>query len=254
MLRQKKVTHMDYKLYPNPVHDICTPFVYDKKQKRYLRYFLNPDPQLIVIQNSGRNINIVGCNQRQIVWERIPQRKLLIDYIESYRIPNNDFIDYVKNTYVVPTFPLSEEEAFIKTVIRQIINATQAKKLFSNFVRKFGYEKNGIYGFPSSEMTAKISLSDLRQLGLGFKAKRILTGLRMIREGKKIIELTGIGEWSKCILKVELNKDYSLYPFWDKSGVKINKICGIDLKKVAQDNETVAGGIYLYTASYLEEK
>jgi hypothetical protein len=254
MLKQKKATYMEYRLYPNPINDICTPFVYDKSHKKYLRYFLNPNPQLVVVQNNGVGINVTGCTPEQIIGREIPQRELFINYIKAHCICTDDFMDYLKNTYIVPTFPLSEEEAFVKTVIRQIISAAQARKLFSNFVRIFGYEKNGIYGFPNSAMTIKVSLKDLEQLGLGFRAKRILSGLKMIRDGGEITELRGIGPWSKCILEVELNRNYSLYPFWDKSGKRIKEVCGIDLKSIAQDNGAIAGSIYLYAASYLETK
>jgi len=254
MLKQKKATHMEYRLYPNPIKDICTPFVYDKNHKKYLRYFLNPNPQLVVIRNNEIGINITGCNREQIVGCGMPQRELLINYVEVRCICTDDFIDYLKNTHVVPTFPLSKEEAFVKTVIRQIISATQARKLFSKFVRIFGYEKNGIYGFPDSTMAIKVPLEDLEQIGLGFRAKRILSGLKMIRDGGEITQLSGIGPWSKCILEVELNRNYSLYPFWDKSGKRIKEVCGIDLKSIARDNRVIAGGIYLYAASYLETK
>ena len=245
---------MDYKLFPNPVSDMCTPFVYAMDKKKYQRYYLNPNPQLIELEFGDTGIMIAGCNYKNIIGENIPHRKLLLAYVERYCRCNCDFRDYIKNTHVVPTFTLSKEESFVKTVIRQIISATQAKKLFSSFIKIFGYEKDGIYGFPNSETIAQISYNDLKYLGLGFRARRVLAGLKMIRDGRDTSELNGIGPWSKSILKVEANKDYAMYPFWDKSGQKINRFCNMNLQAVAKHNTAIAGGLYLYAASYLESQ
>ena len=248
---------MEFRLYPNPTNNVCTPFVYVKEYNAYLRFFNDGSSEnLISIINNTNPLcmKVNGYDEKVILGEKIPNREMILEYLQHYDNINNNFLFFVKNTYVVPTFTLSKEEAFIKTVIRQIINAKYAKIIFSNFVKKFGYKKHGIYGFPTFEQLRRISINNLKKFGLGFKADRIWEGIRLIRKLKnnEFIKISGIGLWSKEILDVEIHKNYSFYPFWDKSGEKIKKVCGINLIEIAKKRKSFSGDIFLYAASYLE--
>lgn len=244
---------MEFRLFPHPSTDVCTPYVYDKKRNCYSRYAYSGSSMIlisIVPQNKGYDVLSEGWDIERIIGRRKPNRDMIIDYCSRIK-GNKNFVNFVKNTCVTPTFPLSLEEAFVKTVIRQLISAKQAKRLFSNFVEKFGYKKRVIYCFPNQKYFKNATIKDLNKIGLGFKATRILHGIKMLKS-KDITAIDGIGPWSKEILEVETKRDYSLYPFWDKSGIKIKEYCGIDLLKLSEKNSELAGDIYIYSASYLE--
>lgn len=248
---------MEFRLYPHPTDGICTPFVYIREQNTYSRYvFVGSSIYLISITNkvNSSDITVVGGDEKTIIGERRPNREMILDYLLHYESVSNNFLDYIKNTYVVPTFPLSKEEAFVRTIIRQIINAKQAKIMFSNFVKKFGYKKDGLYSFPSLEQLERVSIYDFKKFGLGFKAERMCLGIRMLKTigEDEFIRMNGIGPWSKNILEVEIHKDYWFYPFWDKSGEKIKKNYGIDLIKIAQKSKELASDLYVYAASHME--
>jgi len=248
---------MEFKLYPHPEDGICTPFIKVPERNVYSRYFNhNSSKRVVSIMNKKESsfFSIIGCDEKKIIGERRVDRKVILDYLLQVQSVSCEFLDYVMNTYVLPTFPISKEEAFIKTVIRQVISARQAKRVFSEFVKKFGYKKNGLYGFPTLEQLEKITINDLRKIGLGFKAERISSGINMLKRIRtgEFVQIDGIGRWSKAVLAVEAHKDYSFYPFWDKSGEKIKTNCGVDLVKIAQESEDLAGDIYVYAASYME--
>lgn len=248
---------MEFRLYPHPTDGICTPFVYIREQNAYSRYFfVGSSINLISItyKVNSSYITIVGGDEKTIIGERRPNREMILEYLLHCESVSENFLDYIKNTCVIPTFPLSKEEAFVKTIIRQIINAKQAKKMYSNFVKEFGYNKGKLYSFPSLEQLERVSICDFKKFGLGFKAERMWLGIKMFKTigEDKFTQMNGIGPWSKNILEVEIHKDYSFYPFWDKSGDKIKKNCGIDLIKIARKSRKIAGDLYLYAASYLE--
>lgn len=248
---------MEFRLYPHPTDDICTPYVYTRGQNVYSRYFfVSSSMNLISIINKvdSSYITVVGGDEKIIIGKRKPNREMISDYLLHHNSVSDELLGYIKNTCVIPTFTLSKEEAFVKTIIRQIINAKQAKRMFSNFVKKFGYKKDGIYSFPNLEQLEKLSIYDFKKFGLGLKAERMWQGIKTLRtDGKdKFIQMNGIGPWSKNILEVEMHKDYSFYPFWDKSGAKIKKFCGIDLVKIARKSKKLAGDLYIYAVSYME--
>ncbi len=248
---------MNFRLYPHPTDSICTPFVYVRERNAYSRYFfVGSSLNLISITNKvdSSYIFIVGGDEKTIIGERRPNREMILDYLLHCESVSKSFLDYVKNTFVIPSFPLSKEEAFVKTIIRQIINAKQAKKMFSNFVKEFGYKKDGLYSFPNLEQLERVSIYDFRKFGLGFKAERMWSGIRILKtmDKRELTQINGIGSWSKNILEVEAHKNYSLYPFGDKSGEKIKNICGIDLIKIARKSNKFAGDLYVYAASYME--
>ena len=252
---------MDFRLYPQPIENICTPFVFDPEKNIYSRYFLNNSSKSLVSLSLQKKINsyrvnVSGIDGTFIYGKELPNRDEIKNYFLVNKSINYSFIEFFENTIVIPTFSLSFVEAYIKTIIRQLITAKQAKKLFSDFIKNFGYCQNRIYGFPDKKNLEDMTVKDLQSIGLGFKGKRIYNGIRMINNftEENKIELSGIGPWSKAILKVENCKSFSFYPFWDKSGEKIHKIIGIDLNLLAKDKPKLAGDLYIYAISFLEKK
>jgi nucleoside 2-deoxyribosyltransferase len=104
-----------------------------------------------------------------------------------------------------------------------------------------------------------LSLEDLKSIRLGYKAATILKIIRQISHDDLIMphnflskQIKGLGPWSQDILRMEFEKDYAFYPFYDLSGKKIFEQCGVDLNRVAGYDRGFAGDIYVYAASFLE--
>jgi 3-methyladenine DNA glycosylase/8-oxoguanine DNA glycosylase len=144
-------------------------------------------------------------------------------------------------------------EAFVKTVIRQIVAAKTAKRVFSDFIERYGYHRAGAYDFPSPAGLRSLRASDLRLLGLGFRADRIVNGFGCAIAGETEWwrQVPGIGPWSQQVLTVETKKDYSFYPFGDRSGLRIKAVCGIALEDISRTDSELAGDLYVYGSAFL---
>jgi hypothetical protein len=250
---------MRFRLFPNPSTDACTPFVFVRDRNCYGRAF--DDGQVakaITIQRRGNADSVVveGANACEVVGRRVPDRRELLRYVRGRRSVSQEFVDYLSSVFVVPTFSLCPVESFVRTVIRQLISAKQARQLFARFVRTFGVECDGFFGFPNGSRLAAVSQSNFLEIGLGMKAARIHAGVRRMRAGRvgSPQMLPGVGPWSRQILEVERCKSYRHYPFWDKSGEKIKKVCGIDVTGLAGQDPELAGDLYVYGASFLESR
>jgi len=240
---------MEFKVYPYPAYEQCTPFIFNRNSNSFQRNVVHRRRYSILsVGLDNGKVKIEGGLKREIVGYRLPNRKNLIDYLVKLD-SKSDLLEYINNTYVLPTFSLSREEAFIKVTIRQLISAKHAKRLISDFIKEFGTKKNNLFTFPTISRLNRLTLSELKNLGLGFKSERILNG---IKEFHKVDQIKGIGSWSKQILLLENKKNYSYYPFEDMSGERIRKMFNIDLYELSKTNRILAGDIYLYSVSFLE--
>ncbi|MCU0289238.1 MAG: nucleoside 2-deoxyribosyltransferase [Acidobacteria bacterium] len=251
-----------FKLFPQPDDEICTPFIYQKDDGIYTRLMEEKsDTQWISIAKNGKNFLVSGVEKEKLIGQRSISRERILDFISLNPSTNGNFLNYVRENTVIPTFTLSLHEALIKVLIKQLIGAKQAKKIFSAFIKNFGYNSNKGYAFPSIKVLKGLSLEDLKSMKLGYKAPRILEIIRQISQddilkpqdflSKKI---KGLGPWSQDILRMEFAKDYAFYPFYDLSGEKIFDECGVDLNHISKYDRGFAGDIYVYAASFLENK
>ena len=249
-----------FKLFPQPDEDICTPFTYQQDDEAYIRLAEErSNTQLISIAKNGKNILVSGVEEEKLVGQRLISRERILDYLSLNPASNKNFLNYVQNNTVIPTFTLSLHEALIKVLVKQLISAKQAKKIFSTFIKNFGCNTNRGYAFPSITVLKRLSLEDLKSIKLGYKAVRILEIIRQISNDDMLIpnnflskKIKGLGPWSHDILRMEFEKDYAFYPFYDLSGKKIFEECGVDLNHVAEHDRAFAGDIYVYAASFLE--
>jgi len=125
-------------------------------------------------------------------------------------------------------------EALIKAVIRQVISASQARKLLHRFITRFGtscsYDGTTCYSFPSLHTIIQLPLDDLVSCGLGFKAKVIQQVARSLLENNleeqvrnvptdvaitMLQRLKGIGHWTAHVTLCDVTSNWSLYPFDD---------------------------------------
>ena len=122
----------------------------------------------------------------------------------------------------------------MKAILRQVISATQAKKLLHRFVLEYGPAVEGdeavSYGFPSLEEIAALSPERLIACGLGYKARVIprvardlldthleeqIQGLPAEMAVEQLERLKGVGRWTARVTICDLMGNWSVYPFED---------------------------------------
>ena len=246
---------MAVRLFPEPTHG-CTPYVL--KDGMYQRY-RHVDGMWHLVRLDSRSRNPRFASQILDWRQRMPDREQMATWLRRQKGISNDFRDYVGTTVVVPTFSMCAAEALTRVFMRQIVTARQARRMFSDFVEGYGYRKGGVVGFPSPERFRRLRPDDFRGIGLGFRAERLVDAIACLRsfEISSLADLMqeevpGIGPWSRAILAVEAARDYSSYPFADKSGAAINMLTGADVADVAQLDLQLAADLYVYGASYVE--
>jgi hypothetical protein len=248
---------MEFRLFPHPKNGDCTPFV-AARNGSFARYCNaeNGHRKLVPISfvSDCSTVEIVGDEDFRVTGFRRPDRRKVLSYLE--RNSSGGLRQYVDSTYVLPTYAPTAEEAFIKTVIRQVIRADHARALFSKFVNRHGYVMNGVHGFPTLPTLAEVPAAAYRDGRLGFKAGRLHAGLECLAmQGPgALASVRGLGAWSQSVIAVELGKDYQEYPFWDKSGEAIQQRFGIDLSVVARRDRVLAADLYIYGASLIESQ
>jgi len=249
---------MHIRLYPSPSIGIFTPFSFDKRINRYACLWTENEktvPVSLIINKS--KAFLVTCDQsnRTLLQYRIPNRSRVCDCIAGALPEASHFKDFVESHKVVPTFSAFPAEAVIRAMIRQIIRADQAKFLLAKFINSFGPKEEPLRGFPSLQMLSRLTIDDYANIGLGLKAKRVYYGVQKLNRSFKagFMDISGIGPWSRAIIKVDLERDFSNYPFTDKSGKKIKSELQIDIEKLAKQDACLAGDLYVYAMSYFEK-
>ncbi|MFG6149799.1 DNA-3-methyladenine glycosylase family protein [Halobacillus sp. B23F22_1] len=114
-------------------------------------------------------------------------------------------------TPIVKDFHLYD--CLIKVIIHQQLNMKFAYTLSTRFVENFGYEKNGVWFYPSPETVAQLEYSQLRELQFSQrKAEYVIDTSRLIAAGeldleelaeqpdelvvKEMTKIRGIGPWT----------------------------------------------------------
>jgi len=116
-----------------------------------------------------------------------------------------------KGTPIVLEFDLYN--CLVKCIIHQQLNLAFAHRLTTRFVKKFGYEVEGVWFYPKPEVVAGLQYEELRDLQFsGRKAEYLIDTSRLIAEGKlnlaelanqsdeeilkNLIKIRGIGPWT----------------------------------------------------------
>lgn len=246
---------MAVRLFPEPAHG-CTPFVL--KDGVYQRY-LHVDGKWHLLRLDSRRSHPRFATQDLEWHQRMPNREMVAAWLRRQVGISRDFRHYVDTTVVVPTFSMCAAEALTRVFMRQIVTARQARRMFSDFVQGYGYLRDGVIGFPAPERFRRLSPDDFRGVGLGFRSERLVQAAASLRSfempslGGLLDEgIPGIGPWSRAVLAVEAARDYSRYPFEDKSGAAINALTGADVLALATVDRRLAADLYVYGASYVE--
>lgn len=125
-------------------------------------------------------------------------------------------------------------ETIISFIISANNNIPRIKKIIERIAKKYGekilFENKEYYTFPNVESLSKATVEDLRELGLGFRDKRIYDTTKIILEkqidleelGKiddvnllreKLMELPGVGEKvADCVMLFSSLKKLEVFP------------------------------------------
>ncbi|MCI4064514.1 hypothetical protein MRQ36_18680 [Micromonospora sp. R77] len=124
-------------------------------------------------------------------------------------------------------------DALATAVVRQVIRAGQARKLYREFSDRFGprvalSDGTDIHAFPSAERVLTLSDADFTESGMAFKAKPLRRAARaFLAEGtnwatldprvlvKELQTVPGIGPWSAGAAVADWSNDWTLYPYGD---------------------------------------
>lgn len=116
-----------------------------------------------------------------------------------------------KGTPIVLEFDLYN--CLVKCIIHQQLNLAFAHTLTTRFVKRYGYEVDGVWFYPKPEVVAKLQYDELRELQFSRrKAEYLIDTSKLIVEGivnfdelaqqsdeeimKSLIKVRGIGPWT----------------------------------------------------------
>ena len=164
-----------------------------------------------VFEVSGKNKNIKESAIKRI--ERIFRWDFpLQDVVRHFEQTNiAGIFEQHKGTPLVLEFDLYS--CLIKCIIHQQLNLSFAHTLTTRFVKRFGYEVDGVWFYPRPEVVARLQYDELRELQFsGRKAEYVIDTSRLIVEGKinfneleqqtdeevmkNLIKIRGIGPWT----------------------------------------------------------
>lgn len=122
--------------------------------------------------------------------------------------------------------------ALIKNIIHQQLNMKFAYTLTERFVKTYGFEREGIWFYPTPKKVAELSVEELRKLQFSQrKAEYVIGTSRRIVEGELVlkdlwemndeevietlVKIRGIGKWTaECVLLFGLGRE-NLLPVAD---------------------------------------
>ena len=124
-------------------------------------------------------------------------------------------------------------ETIISFIISANNNIPRIKKIIEELSKRYGskisFDGKTYYSFPTPKQLSKASVQDLRNVGLGFRDKRIYETTKFINENKnfleklkkedtkvvkeKLLELSGVGpKVADCILLFSELKRFDVFP------------------------------------------
>lgn len=123
-------------------------------------------------------------------------------------------------------------DALVTSIVRQVIRAGQARKLYRTFCREHGEHVPTPAGtahlVPTPETVLELPDQEFARLGMAFKQRPLRAAAeaylefgakwRMLEPGQLLVEVQQvprIGPWTAGATVADVTNDYSLYPFAD---------------------------------------
>ena len=165
-------------------------------------------------------------------------------------------------------------ETIISFIISANNNIPRIKKIIENLSKNYGkeieYDGKTYYTFPTVKSLSKATAADLRNLGLGFRDKRVYTTTRMILKNEfdiekiknfkdtemireELLKLDGVGpKVADCILLFAFNR-YDVFPIdvWVRRVMNDlyiknpdeSKVSKVEIKKLAEEKYGELAGL-----------
>ncbi len=165
-------------------------------------------------------------------------------------------------------------ETIISFIISANNNIPRIKKIIENLSKNYGkeieYDGKTYYTFPTVKSLSKATVADLRNLGLGFRDKRVYTTTRMILKNEfdiekiknfkdtemireELLKLDGVGpKVADCILLFAFNR-YDVFPIdvWVRrvmndlyiKNLDESKVSKVEIKKLAEEKYGELAGL-----------
>lgn len=151
------------------------------------------------------------------------------DHITIASDASNEFSARVSGYRVARWRNPSLWDAIALSIVRQVIRASHARKLYRLGASTWGEEVSpGRFTFPGPDKVLELSDDDFRAQGLAFqmpKLRRAATAYLQHHEAWEqlsaadlydaMISVPGIGPWSASVAVVDYTNDFSFYPFDD---------------------------------------
>lgn len=226
-------------------------------------------------------------NENEVIFKGTPGKNLK-ELIDNYFNLDIDYSELKSTLSGVDSFLKSSisygtgirilRQNIFETIISFIISANnnipRIKKIIENISKNYGdvisYNGKEYYAFPTPEQLSKASISDLRNLGLGFRDKRVYTTTKMIINKQidikqlskvkdtniireELLKLDGVGpKVADCILLFGFNR-YEVFPIdvWVRRVMNDlyikndneEKVSKVEIKKLAQQKYGNIAGI-----------
>ncbi len=164
-----------------------------------------------VFEVSGKDENIQEAALNRL--KRIFQWDFSLQEVDIHFQQTNiaKIFEQHKGTPIVLEFDLYN--CLVKCIIHQQLNLAFAHTLTTRFVKRFGYEVDGVWFYPNPEAVASLRYEEIRELQFsGRKAEYLIDTSRLIAEGelnlaaladqsdeeilKSLIKIRGIGPWT----------------------------------------------------------
>lgn len=245
------------RLANDPLH------VVDQEQRRVkVPLLIDGKPKVVEVVGVGTTdkpeFEIIGVESKEEM-DRLA-------HIFQWDTPLADIHAHFHNTDLAPIFdkhrgtPLildfAPYNSLLKSIVHQQLNLSFAYTLTERFVKKFGFEVDGVYFYPQPETVASLKVEDLRELQFsGRKAEYVIGIAQGIVNGtlnmeslehktddevmKELIQLRGVGPWTvQNLLLFGLGRP-NLFPMAD-IGLQnaLKKLYGLDRKPTMEEMES----------------
>lgn len=208
------------------------------------------EPEFIVDGLTNKNRQDALKKLYHLFQWNVPLRKIHNHFQKTDLKPI--FEEFVGTPLILDRDPYS---SLLKCIIHQQLNMAFAQTLTDRFVKKYGYQTEGVYFFPQPETVASIAVEELRELQFsGRKAEYVIGICKAIHEGdlnldelennsdeeimEKLVKYRGIGQWTvQNFLLAGLGRQ-NLFPMAD-IGIQnaIKKLYHMDRKPTIEEME-----------------
>lgn len=225
----------------------------------------------LLIDGKPKVVEVVGVGttdkpEFEIIGVESKEERDRLAHIFQWDTPLADIHAHFHNTDLAPIFdkhrgtPLildfAPYNSLLKSIVHQQLNLSFAYTLTERFVKKFGFEVDGVYFYPQPETVASLKVEDLRELQFsGRKAEYVIGIAQGIVNGtlnmeslehktddevmKELIQLRGVGPWTvQNLLLFGLGRP-NLFPMAD-IGLQnaLKKLYGLDRKPTMEEMES----------------